>query len=75
MLCEQGFSVGMKIKLDDTAKEYNSPRFIIDTGGHNGQGLSVYLQNNKLYVEVAYNTKMWRVCIFLNFFLHLYFFL
>ena len=61
LLCENGFSVGLKVKFDDTSKEMNQPRYVIDTGGQNGQGFTIYLQNNKLYSQVAYNNKMWRV--------------
>ena len=61
LLCENGLTVGLKVKFDDSSKEFSKPRYVIDTGGHNGQGFTIYLQNNKLYVEVAYNNKMWRV--------------
>ncbi len=54
--------MGLKIKFDDTAKEQKNPRTVIDTGGHKGQGFTVYLQSNKLNAEVSYNYKMWRVC-------------
>ena len=43
-------------------KTYETPKFIIDSGAHRGQGFSIYLENSQVYAEVAYNNKMWRVC-------------
>ena len=67
LLCDQGLTFTAKVKLDDVAKTYTTPHYIIDTGGSNGQGFSLYTQNSLLFAEAAFNNKLWRVS-------HLFFF-
>lgn len=61
ILCDQGLTIAAKLLLDDLIKVYGNPKYIIDSGGHRGQGFSIYLQNNQVFAEVAFNNKMWRV--------------
>jgi len=59
--CEHGLTVTAKIKLTGDSLNSTTPRFIIDSGAHDGQGFSIYLQSGQMYAEVAQSGKMWRV--------------
>lgn len=55
------------MKFDQRVREYKEPRYILDTGGHNGgiKGISVYLLNDNLYFQVVStpgeDTMIWKV--------------
>ena len=51
----------MRVKLSGNASVSQSPQFLFDSGGFNGQGVSFYLKNGELYGEVADKKRFWRV--------------
>ena len=66
-LCAQGLTITVQVKLlYNTNSSIRSdsdsvPKYVIDSGGHRGQGFSIYVQNRQIYCEVSYNGIMWRV--------------
>uniref|UniRef100_A0A7M5VBW7 Uncharacterized protein n=1 Tax=Clytia hemisphaerica TaxID=252671 RepID=A0A7M5VBW7_9CNID len=60
-LCEHGLTVTAKVKIAGSSLNSTTPRFVIDSGAHGGQGFSIYSQSGQLYGEVAQSGKMWRV--------------
>ena len=64
---KHGFAVTFKIKFDQRDRDYKEPRYIMDTGGHNGgmKGISVYLVNDNMYFQVIRSTDedimIWKV--------------
>ncbi|XP_065069333.1 putative uncharacterized protein DDB_G0282133 [Rhopilema esculentum] len=58
--CTNGLSVAMRVKLSGNASVSQSPQFLFDSGGFNGQGVSLYLKNGELYGEVADKKRFWR---------------
>ena len=59
-LCDNGLTITAKINIEDSSVKSSTPRFIIDSGAHSGQGFSVYLQSGLIYAEVAQSGRMWR---------------
>ena len=60
-LCEHGLTVTAKVKIAAATLNSTTPRFIIDSGAHSGQGFSLYLQSGQMFAEIAQSGKMWRV--------------
>ena len=52
---KHGFALSFKVKFDQRVREYKEPKYVLDTGGHNGgvKGISVYLINDNLYFQVV----------------------
>lgn len=63
LTCRNGLSLGMRIKLDNVASDSNQ-KFIFDSGGQNGKGISVFLQDDKFFVVVG-SKGLWQVSIVL----------
>ena len=62
MLLKNGLTITMKLKLIPSPDDASSlPRFIVDSGGHHGQGVSIYLVRDELYAEVAITNSTWKV--------------
>lgn len=59
-LTRKGLTVTMKLKLFDTTN-YTEPHFIFDSGGHQGNGVSMYLINDELFCIVATGDYTWKV--------------
>lgn len=62
-LCEHGLTVTAKVNIAATTLNSTTPRFIIDSGAHGGQGFSLYVQSGQMYAEIAQSGKMWRVSV------------
>ena len=63
-----GFAFGVKLKFDSTAKEYDTPRYVLDTGAKSvgSTGFSLYVLNGRMFVELSSATmkwKVWRLCL------------
>jgi len=59
----------MKVKIFfQVDEEYSGPRFIVDSGGHRGKGVSIFIVQNELHCVVANGNKKWKVmlmtCVF-----------
>ena len=61
----EGFTIGMKIKLDPVTKTCTTPRFIVDTGAAslNTRGVSVYTVGGKILALVTTSKSSWQACI------------
>ena len=62
-VCSKGFSFGTKLKIDKIANGYTEPKFILDSGGHGKKtrGVSLFVENKKLVVEVTTKNMRYRV--------------
>ena len=62
-LCSKGFSFGTKMWISNTVKSYTEEKYIIDTGGHhnNTRGVSIFIKNSKLVVEVTTKDTKYKV--------------
>ena len=60
-----GFAFGIKLKFDSTAKEYDTPRYVLDTGAKSvgSTGFSFYVLNGRMFVELSSATMKWKVWI------------
>ena len=60
---KEGLAFGIKMKFDGTAKEYDIPRYVLDTGATSGgnTGVSLYVLSGKLIVEIATPAMKWKV--------------
>ena len=60
---KEGLAFGIKMKFDGTAKEYDIPRYVLDTGATSGgnTGVSLYVLNGKLIAEIATPIMKWKV--------------
>lgn len=56
-----GLTVTMKMKYDHTSLNTSDEKFIFDTGGWLGHGVSLFVQNEVLYAVVGSNGKVWVV--------------
>lgn len=58
-----GFSFGLKLKFPAAVLNYDNPRYILDTGEKsvNSPGVSLYLLNKKLVMEIATYDTRWKV--------------
>lgn len=67
-----GFSFGLKLKFPAAVLNSDNVRYILDTGGKSvsSPGLSLYLLNNKMILELATRDTRWKVSIVLWCFLH-----
>lgn len=63
-VCLNGFSVGMRLKLDQADMTYPVPKYIFDSGARSitTRGVSVYVMNGNLFVELATAKTAWKVC-------------
>jgi hypothetical protein len=54
---------GIKLRFDETAKEYDTPRYVLDTEATSGAktGVSLYVLNGKLIAEIATSSTKWKV--------------
>nr|XP_058946642.1 uncharacterized protein LOC131774603 [Pocillopora verrucosa] len=57
-----GFSFGLKLKFPAAVLNYDNPRYILDTGEKsvNSPGVSLYLLNKKLVMEIATYDTRWK---------------
>ena len=60
---KQGLAFGIKVKFDGSAKEYDTPRYVLDTGAQSGgnTGISLYILNGELIAIIATPTMKWKV--------------
>lgn len=58
-----GFTFGVKLKFPAAALNSDDPRYVVDTGEKsvNSPGLSLYLLNKKMVVELATYDTRWKV--------------
>jgi hypothetical protein len=59
----QGLAFGIKLKFDGAVKQYDTPRYVLDTGATSGgkTGISLYVLNGKLIAEIATSSMKWKV--------------
>ena len=62
-VCVNGFSMGAKLKFDQADMTYTMPKYIFDSGARSlaTRGVSVYIVNGNLFVELASASKAWKV--------------
>ena len=62
-LCPDGFTVSMKLEFDESLKQTNDARYIVDTGAHIGSspGISMYIKGDKLHYQLTAKGKTWSV--------------
>ena len=61
--CTNGLSVVMRAKImSPSATDNTTVRFLFDSGGFNGEGVSLYTKGEDIVSEVADKSKFWRVC-------------
>lgn len=67
-----GFSFGLKLKFPAAVLNSDDVRYILDTGEKSvsSPGLSLYLLNKKMILEVATRDTRWKVSFVLWWFLH-----
>lgn len=67
-----GFSFGLKLKFPAAVLNSDEVRYILDTGEKSvsSPGLSLYLLNKKMILEVATRDTRWKVSFVLWWFLH-----
>lgn len=60
-----GFSLGIKLKFDSSAKEYDTPRYVLDTGAKSAgtAGMSLYVFNGQIVVELSSTRTKWKVSV------------
>lgn len=58
-----GFTFAMKLKFPSTVLQYSDIRYILDTGEKsvNSPGVSLYLLNKKMVMELATYSTRWKV--------------
>ena len=61
-LVKNGLTLTMKLKLIED-EENLKQRFIVDSGGYYGQGVSIYVIKDEMYCEVAIVNGTWKVRI------------
>ena len=60
--CTNGLSMVMRAKIiSSNTKDNTSVRFLFDSGGFNGEGVSLYTKGEDIISEVADKSKFWRV--------------
>jgi hypothetical protein len=62
-MAKEGLAFGIKLRFDGTAKEYDTPRYVLDTEATSGgkTGVSLYVLNGKLIAEIATSSMKWKV--------------
>lgn len=65
-----GFTFALKLKFPTAVLQYDNPRYILDTGEKsvNSPGVSFYLLNKKMVMELATYDTRWKVSISLALF-------
>lgn len=60
-----GFTFGLKLKFPAAVLQYDNPRYILDTGEKsvNSPGVSFYLLNKKMVMEIATYDTRWKASI------------
>lgn len=60
-----GFTFGLKLRFPAAVLQYDNPRYILDTGEKsvNSPGVSFYLLNKKMVMEIATYDTRWKVSI------------
>lgn len=60
-----GFTFGLKLKFPAAVLQYDNPRYILDTGEKsvNSPGVSFYLLNKKMVMEIATYDTRWKVSL------------
>lgn len=58
-----GFSVGLKVKLDETIRLCKEPRYLVDTGAASLQtrGLSIFVVGSSLTVHITTSKQIFKV--------------
>ncbi|KII67588.1 Kunitz-type serine protease inhibitor IX [Thelohanellus kitauei] len=60
--CDRGVSIMLQVKLEESLGGSDTTfRFILDTGGHHGEGFSIYLLGGRLVAEVSLNKQIWKL--------------
>ena len=59
----KGMAFGIKVKFPDSVLEYTVPKYLIDSGAKSlsSRGVSLYLLEKRLVVEIATSEKLWKV--------------
>ena len=62
-MSKEGLAFGIKLRFDETAKEYDTPRYVLDTEATSSgkTGVSLYVLNGKLIAEIAMSSTKWKV--------------
>ena len=60
-LTKKGLTIATKIKISNEALGYVYPRFLVDSGGMMGDGVSMYINDQTLFCEVAAGDARWKV--------------
>ena len=60
-----GFTFGLKLRFPAAVLQYTNPRYILDTGEKsvNSPGVSFYLLDKKMVMEIATYDTRWKVII------------
>lgn len=59
----RGLALGISLKFDGTSKDYDIPKYVLDTEAQSGgkTGLSLYVLNGKMVAEIAASNMKWKV--------------
>ena len=62
-MAKEGLAFGIKLRFDGIVKEYDTPRYVLDTEATSGgkTGVSLYVLNGKLIAEIATSSTKWKV--------------
>jgi hypothetical protein len=62
-MAKEGLAFGIKLRFDGIVKEYDTPRYVLDTEATSGgkTGVSLYVLNGKLIAEIAMSSTKWKV--------------
>ncbi|KAF1745547.1 hypothetical protein MXB_4000 [Myxobolus squamalis] len=60
--CDRGTTILLRVRLEESlGGTDNTLRFILDTGGHHGEGFSIYLLGGRIVAEVSLNKQIWKL--------------
>ncbi|KAF0992329.1 hypothetical protein HZS_5153 [Henneguya salminicola] len=60
--CDKGTTLMLHVRLEESlGGNDKTSKFILDTGGHNGEGFSIYLLGGRIVAEVALNKQIWKL--------------
>ena len=57
---ETGFGIGLQVMFDSNIDSYKEPKYVLDTGGVLGQGVSIFVSAGQLYAIVTTSGSMWQ---------------
>lgn len=63
--CQKGLSIGLRLFIDAEELSRKHTAYIFDSGGgENGEGVSIFFKDKKVYAIISAYSKVWNVCIF-----------